>query len=213
MNHRTAAITTVLFDWDGTIVDSAPLGLEAFQKSFAVLGLPFPRDVYEASYSPNWYTLYEAMGLEKERWDEADKLWLQHYGQQTADLIPGAREAIEHLQRSGYHLGVVSSGSKSRLAREIEHLKLQAVFEVIVCNEDMIRKKPHPEGLHSAINQLNCVADRTCYVGDSPEDIQMGKRAGVMTVAVRSSYPTSWRVGETEPDLLLDNLATMVRHF
>src|ERR1700730_3394606 len=53
-------ITTLVFDWDGTLADSASLGLAAFQKTFADLGVPFPQDVYEATYSPNWYSTYEA---------------------------------------------------------------------------------------------------------------------------------------------------------
>jgi len=213
MNYSRRSITTVLFDWDGTIVDSAPLGLVAFQKTFAVLGLPFPEPIYEKAYSPNWYTLYEAMGLPQEKWDEADSLWLKHYGEQTAAFIAGAEEAIHHLQRKGYHLGVVSSGSNSRLIREIAHLGLEGVFEAVICNEHMQNKKPHPEGLHTAMRLLESGADRTCYVGDSPEDIEMGKSAGVMTVGVRSTYPTSWRVSEAEPDICLETLAKITEHF
>ena len=82
-------ITTLLFDWDGTLVDSAHLGLAAFQKSFAELGLAFPLDVYEASYSPNWCATYEALGLSQDKWQIADDLWLKHYGDETAELIDG----------------------------------------------------------------------------------------------------------------------------
>ena len=208
----TRSITTILFDWDGTVVDSAQLGLVAFQKTFAVLGRPFPQQVYEESYSPNWYTLYEAMGLPAEKWDEADTLWLKHYGEQSADFIEDAEKAILELQRKGYRLGVVSSGSTSRLTREIEHLGLGGVFKVVVCNEQMTRKKPHPEGLHTAMRLLDCGAACTCYVGDSPEDIAMGKSAGVMTIGVRSSYPTSWRLTQAEPDICLDSLAAIAEY-
>jgi phosphoglycolate phosphatase len=206
-------ITTILFDWDGTIVDSAQLGLVAFQKTFAALGLPFPEQVYEKAYSPNWYTLYEALGLPAEKWDAADSLWLKHYGEQTATPIEGADNAILELQRKGYGLGIVSSGSTSRLAREIEQLGLGKVFQAVVCSEQMTRKKPHPEGLHTAMRLMNCTAACACYVGDSPEDIEMGKSARVMTVGVRSTYPTSWRVVEAQPDICLDSLAKITEHF
>ncbi|HLE63224.1 MAG TPA: HAD family hydrolase [Pyrinomonadaceae bacterium] len=209
----THQITTILFDWDGTIVDSAQLGLTAFQKSFAVLGFPFPQHVYEKAYSPNWYTLYEAMGLPADKWNDADNLWLKHYGEQTAAMIEVAGNAILELQRKGYSLGIVSSGSTSRLAKEIENVGLGGVFQVVVCNEQMTRKKPHPEGLHTALHLLDCAAACACYVGDSPEDITMGKSAGVMTVGVRSSYPTSWRVAEAEPDISIDSLADIAEHF
>jgi len=213
MKHRLDSITVLLFDWDGTVVDSAHLGLIAFQKTFSALGLPFPQDVYEKAYSPNWYSLYEAMGLPADRWNEADSLWLKHYGEQTASLIPGADSAIEYLHRKGYRLGVVSSGSHARLTREIEAVGFNRIFDVVICNEQMVNKKPHPEGLHTAMHELDCHPDCTCYVGDSPEDIEMGKTAGVMTVGVRSSYPTSWRVADAQPDIYLDKLARLVEHF
>jgi phosphoglycolate phosphatase-like HAD superfamily hydrolase len=56
-------IKNLLFDWDGTLVDSAHLGLLAFEKTFSELGVPFTHAVYEANYSPNWYSTYEALGL------------------------------------------------------------------------------------------------------------------------------------------------------
>ena len=55
MPSQKTDITTLVFDWDGTLVDSAHLGLAAFQNTFAELGFAFPADIYEASYSPNWY--------------------------------------------------------------------------------------------------------------------------------------------------------------
>jgi HAD superfamily hydrolase (TIGR01509 family) len=213
MNSRVSSITTLLFDWDGTIVDSAHLGLIAFQKTFADLGFSFTREVYEASYSPNWYTLYEAMRLPHEKWNEADQLWLKHYGEQGAEFIEGAGQAIDHLRRKGYSMGLVSSGSTSRLKREIQRLGLEGVFQVVICNEQMQNKKPHPEGLQTAMQLLNCEVNCTCYVGDSPEDIEMGKSAGVMTVGVRSTYPTSWKIASAEPDICLESLAAIVEHF
>ena len=107
-------ITTLLFDWDGTIVDSAQLGLVAFEKTFYALGVPFAHDVYEATYSPNWYSTYEALGLAKEQWQRADELWIEHYGEQSAALIEGVGDTLLSLHRKGYQLGIVTSGSKSR---------------------------------------------------------------------------------------------------
>jgi HAD superfamily hydrolase (TIGR01549 family) len=212
MSSRSS-ITTLLFDWDGTIVDTAHLGLIAFQKSFAQLGFAFPDEIYKSAYSPNWYSLYEAMSLPREKWDEADRLWMQYYGEQTAEFLHGAGETIDYLQRKGYRLGVVSSASNSRLTREIERLGLEAVFQVVICNEQMQNKKPHPEGLQTAMRLLNCEESCACYIGDSPEDIAMGKSAGVMTVGVRSTYPTNWKLAESRPDLYLENLAAITDHF
>ncbi len=213
MNLQTGNVTTLLFDWDGTIVDSHQLGLRAFEQSFAALGVAFDHDIYQRVYSPNWYSVYEAMSLPKDKWDLADELWIQHYGDQTAQPIPGARETIEALHGKGYRLGVVSSGSDCRVNREVNELGLANFFDVVVCNEQMQNKKPHPEGLVTAMHSLGRRCEESCYIGDSPEDIEMGKRAGTLTVGVRSTYPTSWRLQENKPDLYLESFGDLVYHF
>ncbi len=213
MNPNTASVSTLLFDWDGTLVDSAQLGLTAFEQSFAALGVAFDHDIYRRVYSPNWYSVYEAMGLPKDKWQTANELWIQHYGEQTAQLVGGAQETIVGLRRKGYRLGVVSSGSDCRVAREIRELGLDSVFEAVVCSEQMEKKKPHPEGLETAMRLLGCSANESCYVGDSPEDIEMGKRAGMLTVGVRSAYPTSWKLESYSPDIFIKSLSELLDHF
>ncbi len=213
MSTPTHAIKTLLFDWDGTLADSAHLGLAAFQKTFDELGVAFPQDIYEATYSPNWYSTYEALGLPKERWQRADELWMKHYGEETAELIEGAAETILYLHRKGYQLGIVSSGSESRVCREIDRSELAEVFETVICNEHIANKKPHPEGLEIALQRLHSDAAESAYVGDAPEDILMGKRASVLTVGVRSAYPSSARLLSAKPDIYLESLVELSNHF
>ncbi len=213
MNQQTASINTLLFDWDGTLVDSAQLGLIAFEQTFAILGLDFDHEVYQDVYSPNWYSVYEAMGLPKEQWQRADELWIQHYGEQNAQLVTGARRTIVDLKKRDYRLGVVSSGSSCRVTREIKESGVAEFFEVVICNEQMENKKPHPEGLHTAMRLVGCTPQEACYVGDSPEDIEMGKQAQVFTVGVRSGYPTSWKLMNSSPDIYLESLAILPQYF
>jgi HAD superfamily hydrolase (TIGR01509 family) len=213
MIQTTQAITTLLFDWDGTVVDSHELGLTAFEQSFAALGVTFDHELYRSVYSPNWYSVYEAMGMPKDKWQQADELWIQLYGEQIAQPVAGAKETIHELRRRGYRLGVVSSGSECRVGREVNELGLGGIFEIVVCNEQMENKKPHPEGLETAMQALRCSRDEACYVGDSPEDIEMGRRANMMTVGVRSSYPTSWKLESQRPDIFLKSFNELLEHF
>jgi len=213
MTPPNGSITTLLFDWDGTLFDSALTGFLAFEKTFGELGLAFTPEFYETIYSPNWYSMYEALNLPKDKWQAADELWLQHYGEQTPKLIDGANSTILELQSRGYRLGIVTSGTHRRVAREINLLGLSSTFETLVCNEHIVNKKPHPEGLENAIQQLFITPDLCCYVGDTPEDVQMGKKAGVMTAAVRSAYPTSRRLIDEHPDIHLDSIADLLVHF
>ena len=213
MTDSECSITTLLFDWDGTLVDSANLGLTAFEQSFAALGVVFDHEVYRAVYSPNWYSVYEAMGLPKDKWQKADELWTQHYGEQNAELVEGAENTIAELQQKGYRLGIVSSGNAGRVTREITNVGLDSVFEVVVCHEQMENRKPHPEGLETAMRLMNRSREESCYIGDSPEDIEMGKRAGLLTVGVRSAYPTNWKLERSNPDIFIQSLSELLRHF
>ena len=122
-------IKNFVFDWDGTLVDSAHLGLAAFEKTFNELGFPFPYAVYETKYSPNWYSTYEALGLPKDLWQVADELWLQHYGEQAAPLIEEVGETLLTLIYKGYQLAVVTSGSRSRVCREVQQSMLKDVSQ------------------------------------------------------------------------------------
>jgi len=213
VNSKRNSITTLLFDWDGTVVDSAQLGLTAYEKTFAELGIPFDHETYGVVYSPNWLSVYEGMGLPKEQWQRADELWTQHYGEQSAELIKGAGETLAELRRKAYRLGVVSSGNDCRINREIKELRLAGFFEVVVCHEQIRNRKPHPEGLKTAMRSLACSQTEVGYVGDTPEDIEMGKSAGVLTVGVRSAYPTSWKLESHRPDIFLKSLDELLDHF
>ncbi|MDQ3474443.1 MAG: HAD-IA family hydrolase, partial [Acidobacteriota bacterium] len=86
-------------------------------------------------------------------------------------------------------------------------------FEVVICHEQIRNRKPHPEGIEIAMQQLGVASAQTAYVGDTPEDIEMGKRANVLTVGVRSSYPTSWKLQAAAPNINLESLADLTNHF
>lgn len=209
-NHR---INTLVFDWDGTLVDSAHLGLVAFEKTFDELGVPFAHAIYQQTYSPNWYSTYEALGLRKELWEVADEVWNRHYGEQSAPLIECVGDTLLSLRRKGYQLAVVTSGNRRRVCREVEQSVLKDAFAVMVCNEDIVNKKPHPEGLERAIRALDVGPSQCAYVGDAPEDIEMGRRANVMTIGMRSAYPSSERILSAKPDLYLEKIIELLDHF
>jgi HAD superfamily hydrolase (TIGR01662 family) len=213
MKNSTRAINTLLFDWDGTLNDSALAGFNAFQKSLDELGVPFTQAFYESNYSPNWYTMYESLRLPPEQWQRADDLWMHHYGDAPAQLVAGAHSTVTELQRRGYRLGIVTSGSRARVTRELAEIGLSQVFQVVVCNEHIRNKKPHPEGLMEAIRLIASRPEECSYIGDAPEDIQMGKSAGVHTVAVRSDYPTSRNLLTTGADICLDSISELLLHF
>jgi HAD superfamily hydrolase (TIGR01549 family) len=198
---------TVLFDWDGTLCDSGAALYRAFEKSLAEFGLSFTRAEYTAVYTPAWTRMYEAFGLPKESWTLADRRWLDHYEGEEPELLPGAATVVEQCRAGGMQLGIVTGANRDRIRREFERLGL--AFGAIVCHEDVVNRKPHPEGIERALADLGARAGDCCFVGDAPEDIEMGKRAGVFTIGVGSEYIDRSRMEAAQPDLLLDSIAAL----
>ncbi len=199
-------IDTILFDWDGTLIDTAQQAYDATQKSLLKLGVPLDFPTYERIYSPNWYHMYEELRLPREKWKEADDLWILHYTNENPRFMPGAQTTLNELAQRNYALGIVTSGTRCRVLGELAMLGLADAFRVVICSEDVVNGKPHPEGLETAMKQFGKEAEVCCYVGDSPDDIEMGKCARVLTVGIPSRYPASRNLVGARPDLFLDSL-------
>jgi HAD superfamily hydrolase (TIGR01549 family) len=203
-------LRAVLFDWDGTLVDSAEKTFACYVKVFAAYGIAFDHDAFERTYSPDWYRTYEEIGLPREVWPEADARWLACYATAPSVLLPGARETLERLDQAGLLQGLVSSGDGSRVRREIEEHALSPFFGAVVCGGETACRKPHPEPLLLAISRLGVAAGATAYVGDSPEDVVMARAAGVVSVGVPGRFPNRKALADSSPDVLALSLVSIV---
>jgi HAD superfamily hydrolase (TIGR01509 family) len=201
----------VLFDWDGTLLDSADACWRSYERLFRSLEIPFDRGIFDCTYSPDWYRTYEKVGLPRERWDEADAAWLEMYADEECRLVPSAREGLAALEAGGVATGLVTSGSRDRVARELARLGLERAFPVVVCSEDVRAKKPHPEALLHALERLEVPAAAAAYVGDSPEDVHMARAAGVYSVGVPGGFPNRAELRAANPDLFAEDLPDAVR--
>jgi len=204
----TARLQAVLFDWDGTLVNTAEASYRCYEKLFGSYGIAFDRDAFRRTYSPNWHLTYSALGLAEERWAEADKRWLSHYCEEEIVLIEGARDALLRVRAAGLRAGLVTSGDRVRVSRELADLGMAELFEVLVCAEDTVRRKPHPEPLLLALQRMRLGAAEAVYVGDSPEDVQMAQAAGVRTVGIPGGFPNREALAAARPDVLEESLAT-----
>jgi len=203
-------IDAVLFDWDGTLVNSADVSFRCFESVFGGYGIAFDRAAFAATYSPNWHRTYTAVGLPEDRWSEADARWVEGYGRETIPLIEGARHAVFRLARAGLTLGLVTSGDRGRVVRELAAHGLDRVFGVVVCGPDTAHKKPHPEALLLALQRLGVPPGRALYVGDSPEDVEMARNAGAWSIGVPGGFPNAAALESSRPDLLAASLAEAV---
>jgi phosphoglycolate phosphatase-like HAD superfamily hydrolase len=199
-------IDTILFDWDGTLVDTSEAAFVATQSVFGALGIFLDRELYERIYSPNWHHIYEALHLPRQKWEAADNLWLNYYGEGAIQMGDEERRTLSSLFEK-YCLGIVTSANRVRVDREINALGVADYFMTVVSGDDVQNRKPHPEGLETAMKLICKQPQRCCYVGDSPEDIEMGRRAGVLTIGISSRYPGSRKILSAGPDFFIGAIA------
>jgi pyrophosphatase PpaX len=207
------AVKTVLFDWDGTLLDSFPAGYHASITVLRHFGIDVDRARFLETYSPNWYESYRLLGLPEAEWENADSLWRTTYKKQTSEPFPFVSETLARLRRGGLSLGVVTSGNRDRVLGELERFGLARHFSVVVCFEDTTEKKPHPAPLMRALLELSASPAATVYVGDRPEDIHMGRRVGTFTIGVESEYGPRAVLEEAAPDLLLPDASHLPASF
>ncbi|HEV8659704.1 MAG TPA: HAD family hydrolase [Thermoanaerobaculia bacterium] len=206
------SVRAVLFDWDGTLADTCESSYRAYARLFADLGIPFNREVFAQTYSPNWHHTYRCVGLPEERWTEADARWIDHFAKETTALVKGAREALEALAKRDVIRGIVTSGTRRRILGELKNLGVDHHFAHVVCGDDGHRRKPDPEALSKCLEHLGVAAEESAYIGDSAEDVMMARGAGVFSIGVRGTYPNHDGLVAASPDFMADSLAHAIDH-
>ena len=180
----------ILFDWDGTLVDS----LGAFHRANAVVmeafGLPFDVDRYREHYTPDWREMYRRLGVPHERLDEANGLWETTFGTDGDAVIafPGALAALQRLHDAGAALGIVTAGHRDVVEPQLERTGLGALLPIRVFGDDLHVHKPNPEPLRLALRLAGDGhrPETSVYVGDAPTDMQMAVAVGARPVGIES---------------------------
>jgi HAD superfamily hydrolase (TIGR01549 family) len=200
-------LQAVLFDWDGTLVNTAEASYRCYEKLFRSYGIGFDRDAFRRTYSPNWHLTYSALGLAEDRWPEADARWLEHYCEEEVVLLDGARDGLLRVRDAGLRAGLVTSGDRVRVSRELAGLGVADLFQALVCAEDTVQRKPRPEPLLLALDKMRLAPGAAVYIGDSPEDVQMAQAAGVRAVGIPGGFPNRDALAAARPDVLAPTLA------
>ncbi len=195
----------VLFDWDGTLLDSYHADSQAYLAMFRVMGVNWGLQELEHHYSPDWYTVYRAARIPEARWDEADRVWRAYYAKHPSKLMAATRRVLAQLNKR-HKLGLVSSGDRERVSRQLREFRLTSMFRTRVLGGDTKEKKPHPAPLLKALKEMKAEARDCVYVGDTPEDVEMARAAGVRAIAVLGPFPTEKRLRAMKPEILLNGL-------
>ncbi len=192
----------MLFDWDGTLLNSFDADAQAYLEMFRALGMNWGIDELKLHYSPNWHNVYRAARLRRALWQKADRLWMEAYRKHTPKMQPHAVRVLRTVQRK-YAVALVSSGSRARVRRQLREFKVDSIFRTKVCSEDAPRRKPHPAPLQLALDRLRIAANVCVYIGDAPEDIEMAHRAGMRAIGVLGGSPVPDRLIAASPDAVV----------
>jgi pyrophosphatase PpaX len=198
---------TVLFDLDGTLIDSAAIILASMRHATrTVLGREIPDEQLLAGVGSG--LRYEMGAFDPERVEELVEAYREHNEPLHTELQPcaGILDVLPVLHAEGRRLGIVTAKRRLTVQLAFDTLPdLEQYFDVVVGAEDTERHKPHPEPILAALDRVAADADDTAYVGDSPFDVQAAKAAGVTAIAVTwGGFHSRDRLGREEPDAIVD---------
>lgn len=183
----------IVFDWDGTLVDSLPTIFGVNTQVLAEYGVPFDVVRYRAAYTPDWRVMYQRLGLPDDAVDSAGERWVELYrAAESAGLLPRAGESLRRLADAGFVMGLVTAGHRDVVERQLARFGLGDYLPARVFGTDEIASKPHPDPLLRVLDELgrsHRIATAR-YVGDAPDDMRMARAAGSIGIGIESSIGT-----------------------
>jgi len=178
----------LVFDWDGTLIDSAGAIAACIQAACRDLGLPVPdearaRHVIGLGLADS--LAHAIPGLAPSEYPRVAERYGVHFRARDADLplFPGTREMLESLRASGHRLAIATGKSRAGLARALAHTGLARHFDATRC-ADQSASKPAPDMLLELLDELALEPAHALMIGDTSHDLQMAANAGVAAVAV-----------------------------
>lgn len=201
---------TVLFDLDGTLIDSVDLIIDSYHHTFRQHGLTLisREELIEGIGTP----LVAVFGRMTDQRSEIDN-WIVTYREYNLAhhdtrirAFPGVVEMVQRIHRGGRRLGVVTSKNNAGARRGLRLVGLEELMSVVVGADDVTRHKPDPEPVEYALASLQAMAAGAAFIGDSHHDVASGKAAGVRTIAVSWGPISRARLAAAEPDYLCGSI-------
>lgn len=178
----------IVFDWDGTLMDSTSTIVKCIQAAARDLGLPVPRDAAAAHVIG--LGLQEAMqaampDIDPVYYPRMVERYRYHYLARDQDvaLFAGVQEMLEDLSQQAYFLAVATGKSRVGLNRSLNAFKLLSLFDATRCADETF-SKPHPAMLQELTRELGQDMKRTVMIGDTSHDLLMANNAGAAGIAV-----------------------------
>lgn len=213
----------VLFDLDGTLVDSVPGLALAVDRMLVELG----KETVGESVVRTWVgngagilvkrALYNSLAVneleEHELQAKASELFLKHYTDALCDgvvLYPGVRSFLQALHERKIDMAVVTNKPEHFVAPLLEHLDINHYFSLTVGGDTLKHAKPHPEPLLYALKERDVVAIRALMIGDSKNDIEAARNAFIPVAAVTYGYNHGESIEDSQPDWVVDSMMELL---
>lgn len=216
MNARPIpSLDAVLFDLDGTLIDSVPLILDSFRHAFSACGFAVPdatqllRGVgtplapHFARYASDPAVIEALIKAYREH-------NLAHHDSRIR-AFPGIAAMLQAVHRAGARTAIVTSKNRQTTERGLRVAGLDELFEAIVPSDEVTKPKPDPEPVLRALTLLGVDSGRTVFVGDSLHDLHCGRAAGVRTAAVLWGPFTQDDLESGQPDYWVQAPADLCR--
>jgi pyrophosphatase PpaX len=205
----------VLFDLDGTVVDSGSIILASMRHATReVLGRDFgDAELMQAVGGPGLEAQMEVFA--PERVDDLVRVYRAHNEPLHDELeaCAGMEEVLLRLHEQGHRLGIVTAKRRSTVELAFARVPIAHLFETVVGGDETQKHKPDPEPLLLAAERMNARPAETAYVGDSPFDIRAAKAAGMHAIAVTwGRIHDRERLEREEPDAIVDTAEELLEH-
>ncbi|QKY69911.1 pyrophosphatase PpaX [Lentibacillus sp. CBA3610] len=205
-------IHTILFDLDGTLIDTNELIIESFMHTFSHYGKKLSREQAIEFIGPPLRDSFQQFNSSQV--DMMIETYRKHNQEHHDDYVkafPNVAETLDELKRRDVQLGIVTSKMKGTVDMGLKVTGLADYFETIVTLDDVVHAKPHPESIMKAMNSLEADASSVLMVGDNSHDIEAGHNAGVKTAGVAWSLKGREKLITYKPTYMLDDMLDLLK--
>lgn len=199
----------VLFDWDGVVIDSSPEHERAWELLAEERGLTLPEGHFKAGFGKKNEIIIPDLGWSndpvkvRELADRKEELYRSLVSNNGVNILPGARELLEALKEEGIPRSVASSTPRANLNALFAATGLDALFDAVVCGDDVSHGKPDPEVFLKAATCLGLQPASSIVIEDAFAGIEAARSGGMKVVGVATTNPIEALV---ECDLSVDSL-------
>lgn len=197
----------ILFDIDGTVLDSRDFVFDAVKYTLAQAGYPYPKEeIIKKVMGKPLVEFYKTLlsGIDPIKLSELH----QEFQKENYHLIkpfPGTQKTLKALKASGFLMAAVSNRMRESLLYSLELTKIMAFFDVVVAADDVSNPKPHQDHLLTALRSLQVKSEKAFMVGDTENDILAGQNAKVKTVGVTYGW-LGKGIKKHNPDFVIDEI-------